>query len=104
MPAVPPCLKPILSPGGDDPLLNPNQASQVFTVTPATIRKWAQLGKIAPAGLDPEGRKLYRRNDIARYELKTRRSSGRENRDKKLMKGSACPNLTSRSVKPSAAI
>lgn len=65
---------------GINQLLTPAEASRLFDVTPATIRKWAQLGKIRPAGLDPAGRPLYRLIDIARYEKETRLQSGREKR------------------------
>jgi hypothetical protein len=65
---------------GINQLLTPAEASRLFDVTPATIRKWAQLGKITPAGLDPAGRNLYRLIDIARYEKQTRAQSGREKR------------------------
>ncbi|AZS07339.1 MerR-like transcriptional regulator [Gordonia phage Dorito] len=65
---------------GIDSLLTPAQASQIFDVTPATIRKWSQLGKIQPAGLDEAGRKLYRLIDIARYEKQTRHRAGRTKR------------------------
>lgn len=70
-------------PGGLDSLLTPAQASSLFRVTAATIRKWAQLGHIQPADVDNAGRKLYRLGDIAEYEKKTRVASGRENRERR---------------------
>lgn len=65
---------------GVDSLLTPNEAAEICDVAPATIRKWAQLGKIRPAGLDSQGRKLYRLGDVAEYEKKTRVRSGRARR------------------------
>ncbi|MGW4720480.1 hypothetical protein [Nocardia sp. NPDC004260] len=53
------------------------EASSVFNVTAALIRKWASLGKIQAVGMDLRGRKLYRLIDIARYEQQTRRAAGR---------------------------
>lgn len=41
-------------------------------VTPATIRKWASRGHLAPCGLDEQGRPLYALPDLARAEKKTR--------------------------------
>jgi DNA-binding transcriptional MerR regulator len=69
---------------GKNSLLTPAEASRIFEVTPATIRKWAQLGKIVPAGLDPAGRSLYRLRDIADYEKETRLRSGRDKRTFKI--------------------
>lgn len=69
---------------GMNSLLTPAEASRIFEVTPATIRKWAQLGKIQPAGLDRSGRNLYRLIDIAKYEKETRQRSGRDKRTLKL--------------------
>lgn len=74
----------IYTPEGVNQLLTTTQAATLFGVTAATIRKWAQLDKIQPAGIDRAGRKLYRLIDIARYEKQTRVRSGRENRDKRL--------------------
>lgn len=69
------------TPDGINQLLTPAEASSLFNVTAATIRKWAQLGHIKPAGLDRAGRKLYRLKDVAAYEKSTRVASGRENRE-----------------------
>lgn len=44
-------------------------------VRPATIRKWASRGHLAPAGLDDRGRPLYTQADLARAELTTRRGA-----------------------------
>jgi DNA-binding transcriptional MerR regulator len=41
-------------------------------VTPATIRKWASRGHLAPAGLDDRDHPLYAHADVARAELATR--------------------------------
>lgn len=74
----------VLTPDGINQLLTPSEASRLFNVTPATIRKWAQLKKIEPSGIDTTGRKLYRLIDIARYEKQTRKQSGREQREQLL--------------------
>jgi DNA-binding transcriptional MerR regulator len=71
---------PVITPDGINQLLTPAEASRIFDVTPATIRKWAQLGKIQAAGLDTAHRPLYRLIDIARYEKQTRQQSGRQKR------------------------
>lgn len=73
----------VLTPEGLNQLLTTSEASTIFGVTAATIRKWAQLGKVEPAGIDRGGRKLYRLIDLARYEKETRVSSGRENRERR---------------------
>ena len=70
----------VLTLDGIESLLTPAEASRIFDVTPATIRKWSQLGKIHPAGLDHSGRKVYRLIDIARYEKETRQRAGRDKR------------------------
>lgn len=74
----------VFTPDGLNQLLTTAQAASLFGVTSATIRKWDQLGKVSPAGLDRSGRKLYRLIDVARYEKETRVRSGRENREKRL--------------------
>lgn len=74
----------VFTPDGANQLLTTAQASTLFGVTAATIRKWAQLGHIHAAGLDSAGRKLYRLRDVADYEKQTRVPSGRENRDQRL--------------------
>lgn len=61
------------------------EASREFDVTPETIRKWASLGKICPSDVK-NGRKLYRRMDIANCEKSTARQSGREKRDLQRLK------------------
>lgn len=42
------------------------------SICPATIRSWAKRGRLARAGLTPEGRPLYRLADIAIAERDTR--------------------------------
>lgn len=74
-------MRALWTPDGINQLLTPAEASSLFNVTAATIRKWAQLGHITPAGLDTAGRKLYRLKDVAAYEKTTRVASGRENRE-----------------------
>ncbi|MFJ4653883.1 hypothetical protein ACIP5Y_21680 [Nocardia sp. NPDC088792] len=54
------------------------EASAIFAVTAATIRKWASLGKLNSVGIDRQGRKLYRLLDIARCEKQTRHAAGRD--------------------------
>lgn len=41
-------------------------------IRPATVRKWASRGHIAPAGLTEQGHPLYALADIARAEAATR--------------------------------
>lgn len=59
--------------------VTPEEASRSLPIHggATTIRKWAQLKRIEPAGLDKNGRKLYRRIDIIRYEHQTRHRAGR---------------------------
>lgn len=74
----------VLTPDGLDQDLTTAEASRIFGVAAATIRKWAQLGKIHPSGIDRAGRKLYKLRHIAQYEKETRIRSGRENRERRL--------------------
>lgn len=67
----------MLTTDGLEQKLTAAEASSVFNVTTALIRKWASLGKIDAVGIDQRGRKLYRLIDIARYEQQTRRAAGR---------------------------
>lgn len=67
----------VLATDGLDSKLTTVEASAIFNVTAATIRKWASLGKIEAVGIDQRGRKLYRLADIAQYEKKTRHAAGR---------------------------
>lgn len=74
----------VLTPAGANELVTTAEAATICCVTAATIRKWAQLGHIHASGMDRSGRKLYRVIDVARYEITTRVSSGRENREQRL--------------------
>ncbi|MCZ7414298.1 MerR family transcriptional regulator [Streptomyces sp. WMMC897] len=69
----------------DQDLLNGTQAAATATTwrrtiagsnTPAVTRsaicKWVARGHLTPAGLDAQGRPLYRRADLARAEHATR--------------------------------
>lgn len=67
----------VLATDGLDSKLTTVEASSIFNVTAATIRKWASLGKISAVGIDGRGRKLYRLVDIAKYEQHTRHAAGR---------------------------
>ncbi|NKT56881.1 hypothetical protein GS885_02385 [Rhodococcus hoagii] len=67
----------VIANDGLDSLLTTAEAATVFSVTAATIRKWAQLDKIQAVGMDRSGRKLYRLGDIALYERTTRQRAGR---------------------------
>jgi excisionase family DNA binding protein len=67
----------VLTTEGLEQKLTTAEASAIFGVTAATIRKWASLGKIQAVGMDRSHRKLYRLIDLATYEQKTRRSAGR---------------------------
>lgn len=67
----------VLATDGLDSQLTAVEASSIFGVTAATIRKWASLGKIKAVGMDRRGRKLYRLGDIALYEKQTRQAAGR---------------------------
>ncbi len=67
----------VLTPAGIDQPLSAIDASRLFGVTPATIRKWAQLGHITAIDIGAAGQKLYRLIDIARYERSTRTRAGR---------------------------
>lgn len=67
----------VLTTDGLEQQLNTTEASTIFGVQAATIRKWASLGKIEAVGEDARHRKLYRLIDIARYEKATRAAAGR---------------------------
>ncbi|MGW0547051.1 hypothetical protein [Streptomyces altiplanensis] len=56
------------------PLITGLLAAQEVAVAPATIRKWVQLGHLAPAGR--QGRaQLFRLEDVFAAERATRRRS-----------------------------
>lgn len=61
----------------DDVLLTGPEAALLCRVATATIRSWRRRGLLEPAGLDTQGRPLYRQLDIARAEAATRRRAGR---------------------------
>lgn len=42
------------------------------TVGRTAIQNWRSRGHLTPAGLDPDGRPLYRLGDVANAELRTR--------------------------------
>ncbi|MBF6187631.1 hypothetical protein IU414_06495 [Nocardia farcinica] len=67
----------VLVTDGLDSKLTAVEASAIFSVTAATIRKWASLGKLAAVGMDARNRKLYRLADIAACEKATRHAAGR---------------------------
>jgi DNA-binding transcriptional MerR regulator len=68
----------ILETDGLDQQVTTTEASTLFGVTAAAIRKWASLGKIDAVGIDRCGRKLYRLGDLALYEKRTRHAAGRD--------------------------
>ncbi|MGK4583468.1 helix-turn-helix domain-containing protein [Kitasatospora sp. HPMI-4] len=60
-----------------DELLTGPQAAELCGVSPTTIRSWKNRGKLAPAGLDEQGRPMYRHLDVALAERSTRNRAGR---------------------------
>ncbi|MFG2330569.1 hypothetical protein ACGFMM_13150 [Streptomyces sp. NPDC048604] len=61
-----------------DTLINGELAASEAGVVPATIRKWVQLGHLAPAGR--RGRALlYRLEDVFAAERAARRRPGEDN-------------------------
>lgn len=61
-----------------DNLVGTVAAADAVQKTPATIRKWKQLGYLKPAGLDERHRPLYRLIDVLRTEQKTRRRAAKQ--------------------------
>ena len=55
-----------------DGLITGAQAAQLVKVTPAAIRLWVHRGHLVKAGIDEQGRNLYRVTDVAVAEYKTR--------------------------------
>lgn len=53
------------------------EASRIFGVQAATIRKWKSLGHIESVGRDPQGRCLYRLGECAAYDRTVRETAGR---------------------------
>jgi len=74
----------MLAPDGAKTAVTAAQATRVLDVTEATIRKWAQLGRIQSVGKNSAGKKLYRYIDLAIAEEQTRLRGGREKRCIKL--------------------
>ena len=62
----------VLTPDGVDSLITAAEAATLCGVHAATIRKWAERGKLSASGMDRRGRKLYRLLDVARAERATR--------------------------------
>ncbi|WP_093799551.1 hypothetical protein [Streptomyces sp. Wb2n-11] len=63
-----------MSTSTQQPLITGLLAAQEVAVAPATIRKWVQLGHLAPAGR--QGRaQLFRLEDVFAAERATRRRS-----------------------------
>ena len=61
-----------------DGLVTGRQAAQLAKVTPDAIRLWVHRGHLAKAGIDEQGRSLYRVTDVARAEYKTRKRARRD--------------------------
>ncbi|GAA2227276.1 hypothetical protein GCM10010430_03310 [Kitasatospora cystarginea] len=60
-----------------DDLLTGPQAAELCGVSPTTIRSWKNRGKLKAAGLDEQGRPMYRHLDVALAERSTRDRAGR---------------------------
>lgn len=67
----------ITAPDGIDSLLTIGEAADLCGLAQGTIRSWVSRGKLAPSGLDGDGRRLYRLIDVARVEKSTRQKAGR---------------------------
>jgi len=61
-----------------DGLVTGAQAAQLANVTAAAIRLWVHRGHLPKAGIDEQGRSLYRMTDVAKAEYKTRKRARRE--------------------------
>jgi excisionase family DNA binding protein len=46
-------------------LLTTGDVARIYGVHPNTIRRWCTQGKIKPYRIDPDGRRLFRREDMA---------------------------------------
>ena len=55
-------------------LLYTNEAAAYFRCTTHRINRWRTLGHLDAAGIDKQGRRLYRFGDLLEAERKTRRS------------------------------
>jgi transposase len=47
----------------DEPLLRPREVAALFGVRPATIARWARMGRLQPL-LTPGGHRRYRASDV----------------------------------------
>lgn len=63
----------VLVPESLDDLITTTEAAASIGVGASTIRKWAHLGYLEPAGLDERNRPLYRLIDVLRVARDTRR-------------------------------
>jgi DNA-binding transcriptional MerR regulator len=61
-----------MRPGRGDGLLTTAEAGCLAGVPAATVRKWRERGRIAPAGLDERGRPLYTREAVRAAERRVR--------------------------------
>ena len=61
----------VLTSEGIDSLITATEAAALCNVALCTITKWARDGRIQPAGLNNQGRKLYRLLDVAKAEQAT---------------------------------
>lgn len=50
----------------DDELLTPGQVADIFKVTPKTVTRWAQRGKIESVST-PGGHKRFRQSEVDRF-------------------------------------
>lgn len=67
----------MLTPEGIDSQITATEAAALCGVALCTITKWVREGRIQPAGLNMQGRKLYRLLDVAKAELATREKARR---------------------------
>lgn len=67
----------ITIPTGINDLITTTQAATLCGVGVTAIRNWAHRGTITAAGIDHQGRKLYRLIDIAKAERATRTKARR---------------------------
>lgn len=62
----------VLTPEGINSKVTASEAAALCGVALCTITKWARSGRIQPAGINQQGRKLYSLIDIAKAERATR--------------------------------
>ncbi|QCW22263.1 MerR-like transcriptional regulator [Gordonia phage ThankyouJordi] len=65
------------TPDGIDSLITTTEAATLCGVSTATVRKWVQRNRLAPSGLDDNGRNLFRLIDVAKAERATRQRARR---------------------------